>query len=604
MNEHSYNDLVEEAFIAPIRSVLIVDDDYPTLHEILLEEDERVRKHDHKEWNKSPESRAKVRKVIDEFRRPDAPYLLDIHDGTSPSEKTDEQQVHILHQTDLLILDYQLDKEREGDGRAAVRIAREALANKHFNLVLVHTQEPLERVFHEFLIGLMTPCFKFDSVIVDDAFQGYLNKNEAGLLAVVEAEQYVAAKFNVERNPRDLQRALHGGEAPWNRVARFFSDTDLHRKDWLKAVRYALEIFEDVHAEEFSDKDLGGALYWSDDPVRFIRAPKGFVAFKRKQDEQELMPALKEALKAWNPRPPRLMLTKLRAEMNERGIEVQDDALGNPDVGAIWYHRLLDTDEQNLDAIVTSTVRNHAEQLLDKLLPQVSDFAKRMRSVDTERDALDVVKERFGVDLADTAVLTGAKMGHNAFVGSKPFKSPHLEIGHILRVDGFYWLCLTPACDMVPKVHRGKPSDRIEGVKRFTALKLRERKPHEALPEANRGGQIFANITFEGGEEKRMAFSAAAKPGASPAWMMMYVQNDGYLPPEDLPKCSLSYVSAPGDGLTIPVVRTVDATVCGMLRYEYALEVQSRFIASQSRIGLDFVASSVDGGDAEHDEGE
>ncbi|PDS69649.1 response regulator receiver domain [Rhizobium phaseoli] len=599
MSEHSYDDLVEEAFIAPIRSVLIVDDDYPTLHEILLEKDERTKKHGHKEWDRSPENRAKVRKVIDEFRRPDAPYLLDIHDGTSPSEKTDEQQVHILHQTDLLILDYQLDKEKEGDGSAAVRIAREALANKHFNLILVHTQEPLERVFHEFLIGLMRPCFKDEGVVFGEDFQSFLDKNEASLLALVEAEQYVAAKFVVARNPRDLQKAVHDGAAPWSRVVKFFIDTGLHRKDWVKAVRYALEIFEDTHAGEFSDKDLG-TLYWSDDPVRFIRAPRGFVAFKRKQDEQELMPALKKALTAWNPRPPRLMLTKLRAEMNERGIEVQDDALGNPDVGAIWYRRLLETDDQNLDAIVTSTVRNHAEQLLDRLLPQVSDFAKRMRSVDAEQDTLEVVKKRFNVDLSEAAVLTGAKMGHNAFVGSKPFKSPHLEIGHILKVEGQYWLCLTPACDMVPKVHRGKPSDRIEGVKRFTALKLRERKADEALPEANRGGQIFANVTFEGGEEKRMAFSAAAKPGASPAWMMMYVQNDGYLPSDELPKCNVSYVSAPDDGKTIPIVKTVDATVCGMLRYEYALEVQSRFIASQSRIGLDF----VDASGAEPDEGE
>lgn len=603
MSEQSYDDLVEEAFIAPIRSVLIVDDDYPTLHEILLEEGDRAKKYDHKAWNKSAESRARVRKVIDEFRRPDAPYLLDIHDGTSPSEETDEQQVHILHQTDLLILDYQLDKRREGDGSAAVRIARQALANKHFNLILVHTQEPLERVFHEFLIGLMTPCFKNEGVVFGDDFQGFLNKNEAGLLAVVEAEQYVGAKFIVSRNPRDLQKAVHVGEGPWNRVAKFLNDTGLHRKDWLKAVRYALEIFEDAHADAFSDKDLG-QLYWNDHPVRFIRAPRGFVAFKGKQDEQELMPTLKQALTAWNPRPPRLMLTKLRAEMNERGIEVQDDALGNPDVGAIWYRRLLDADDQNLDAIVTSTVRNHAEQLLDRLLPQVSDFAKRMRSVDSTSDTLEVVRKRFTVDLSDAAVLTGAKMGHNAFVGSKPYKSPHLEIGHILRVEGLYWLCLTPACDMVPKVHRGRPSDRIEGVKRFTALKLRPRNASEALPEANRGGQIFANVAFEGGEEKRMAFSAAAKPGGSPAWMVMYVQNDGYLPADDLPKCSVSFVSAPDDGKTIPIVRTVDATVCGMLRYEYALEVQSRFIASQSRIGLDFIDASLEGVDAERDEAE
>ena len=154
-----YEELVVEAFIRPIRSVVIVDDDYPTFHEILLEDDQRTEQHRSKMWHRDRESRSKVRRVIDEFRRPDAPYILDIHDGSSPSEETDERQVHRLQQTDLLILDYQLDKSKVSDGAAAIRIAAETLINKHFNLVLVHTQEPLDRVFHEFLVGFMTPLF-------------------------------------------------------------------------------------------------------------------------------------------------------------------------------------------------------------------------------------------------------------------------------------------------------------------------------------------------------------------------------------------------------------------------------------------------------------
>jgi hypothetical protein len=144
---------------------------------------------------------------------------------------------------------------------------------------------------------------------------------------------------------------------------------------------------------------------------------------------------------------------------------------------------------------------------------------------------------------------------------------------------------------MVPKVNRGRPWDRMDGIKRFTALKLlKKQNDKDAIVAATKGGQIFANILNDDGTSKRVAFSAAENPGSSPAWMMMYVQNDGYLPHENAPRCTVSYVSAPNDQKTSQLeMKHADATVCGMLRYEYALEIQSRFITSQSRIGLDFV---------------
>lgn len=590
--EKSYSDLITEAFIEPIRSVLIVDDDYPTLHEILLDDAVREQKHGHKNWQ---ENRARIRSVIEEFRRPKAPYLLDIHDGTSPSEETDERQVHTLHQTDLLILDYQLDKSREGDGSKAIRIAREALANKHFNLILVHTQEPLDRVFKEFVIGLSVARHGVPPDSLPETFQKFLDHHEDDLLKAVQDSQYIWTTL-LENRPDDrLRRAVQAGNSPWGDVKAVLEKSGLRRAEWTCAVKYALQVFEQENAKIFSTEDLG-VSYWGQEPVKFIRGARGFIAFKDKKEGGELLPTVQKALSAWNPRPPRLMLTKLRAEMNERGIEVQDDALGEPDVGAMWYHRVLRADEQNLDSIVNSTVRNHAEQLLDKLLPNVSTFAKEIRLVDQAlidqgTDPFDVVKSHFKVDLTNAEVLTKARMGHNAFVGSKPAKSLHLELGHVLRIDQDYWLCLTPACDMVPKVNRGRPWDRMDGIKRFTALKLlKKQNEKDAIAAATKGGQIFANILNDDGTSKRVAFSAAENPGSSPAWMMMYVQNDGYLPHEDAPRCTVSYVSAPNDQESSQLeMKHADATVCGMLRYEYALEIQSRFITSQSRIGLDFV---------------
>ena len=49
--------------------------------------------------------------------------------------------VNHLHQSDLLILDYQLDKSKSGDGTLAIQILRDLISNEHFNLVIVYTNE-------------------------------------------------------------------------------------------------------------------------------------------------------------------------------------------------------------------------------------------------------------------------------------------------------------------------------------------------------------------------------------------------------------------------------------------------------------------------------
>jgi hypothetical protein len=596
MAKTSYEALVAEAFLDPIRSVLIVDDDYPTLHEILLPESERARDYSEKSWHKSSRNRAKVRRVIDQFRRPGAPFMLDIHDGRSPSEETDEQQVGILQQTDLLILDYILDRSKEDDGTASIRIAREALRNKHFNLILVHTNEDLDDIFGNFVLGLLAPCFETETAEnVDEPLATFLDEHEAALLNSIDTEQYLAARHLYQRrSTAALNAALQRGAGPLGTVKTILEAGKLTRGAWLRALRYGLEAFEVSREDSFADEDLE-VLDWRDEGIKFIRAARGFICFtkksKEKKNETDLLNAVREALVAWNPLPSRLLLTKLRAEMNERGIEVQDDALGEQDVGAMWYLRLLQQEEPGLQALISRTVRHHSEQLLDQLLPQVNDFASRICEIDAKIDAHDAVKKRFSLDLNNPDILLRAQAGHNAFIGSKPSTNAHVDLGHILLVDGTYWMCATPACDMVPGQDRGSPPDRIPKLKRFTALKLLERKEKRVLEDAHIGGQIFANLQTEHGVERK-AFAVAESYGSSPTSITMYVENDGYFSDGEPPQCRVVHVSAREDanGSVVPVLVEHAAIACGMLRYEYALEIQSRYVVSQGRIGLEFEA--------------
>jgi len=600
MASTTYETLVAEAFLTPIRSVLIVDDDYPTLHEILSPESEHAQRYSKKEWHQSPQSRARVKRVIEQFRRPDAPYMLDIHDGRSPSEETDEQQVGTLQQTDLLILDYILDRAKEDDGTASIRIAREALRNKHFNLILVHTNERLDYAFRNFVLGLVMPCFENETTAyADDALTDFLDEHEPALLDSIDIEQYLAARrLYTQKSQHALNGALQRETGPLGRVRTVLEAGNLNRGAWLRALKYGLEAFEGSHAESFADENLG-ILDWRDNDIKFIRAARGFICFTKKNKEEEetdLLAAIHEALVAWEPLPSRLLLTKLRAEMNERGIEVQDDALGDLDVGAIWYLRLLQQKEYGLQALIGRTVRYHSEQLLDQLLPQVNEFMRRLCKLDAGEEAHAAVKKRFDRDLKnDEEILRRAKAGHNAFVGSKPSTGAHVDLGQILLVDGTYWICATPTCDMIPGRNRGKPPDSIPARKRFTALKLIERPEKRVLADAHGGGQIFVNLQTEQGLERK-AFAVTEKLGSSPTSITMYLEDDGNFSMDRPRECRVMHIAAKknDEGSVVPVLAEHQAIACGMLRYEYALEIQSRYVVSQGRIGLDFEAHKPD----------
>jgi Response receiver domain len=154
-----YNVFIKEAFIEPIRSVLIVDDDYPTFSEILDRQrhandatgDEEMPSP--KRWRKDPND---IKKVVESFRTAGRPLLVDIHDGENVGLGEEKKVAAHLHQSDLLVLDFQLDGSN-GDGTKAIEIARSVMGNNHFNLVVVHTNAELDKAFPDMLLGLMSP---------------------------------------------------------------------------------------------------------------------------------------------------------------------------------------------------------------------------------------------------------------------------------------------------------------------------------------------------------------------------------------------------------------------------------------------------------------
>lgn len=106
MIEQDYRKLMREVYIDSLRSVLIVDDDFPTLDELLAEDFELSEAAIGKTWLKE---RKQIRDTIGQFRNLKQPLIVDVSDGSNVPEEVEAGLITRLHQSDLLILDFYLE---------------------------------------------------------------------------------------------------------------------------------------------------------------------------------------------------------------------------------------------------------------------------------------------------------------------------------------------------------------------------------------------------------------------------------------------------------------------------------------------------------------
>lgn len=594
--EH-YAEFVEEAFIKPIRSVLIVDDDYPTFDEMLGAEIDRARGDvppRTKSWYNSPE---RIKKVIARFREPKRPLLVDIHDGSNVSSGEEMEIASHLHQSDLLVLDFELDKTKEHDGTIAIDIVRRLTKNNHFNLVVVHTSEDLDSVFRQVLFALLAPLggftdeankdrardllFKLDDVAVgegeggDDAPDNE-NARAAALTTSIGVDEYLYAR----QRPGKYLEAVIAGRGAFGKFKQAADALDLKKGELKVLARHFLAEVEAKITTQLSAETLMRS--WSGDAVKYIACDSVFIAFSSKGDDDDLLADLLASLNAWKPQPSHLFLAKLRAEMDERGVLAQSAVLDNRHALAHWYHRLLEADGEKRRWMISESVARHSEQLLAGILPEVDDFATRLVGQESESGAsLEICGAHFEVDLANDKEKLRSEREHNAYVSSKSPSGWHLTTGHIFKVGEDYWVCVSPACDTVPAqlstARIQVYGDRLP----FMAVKLHPVKDDKRLADVQTNRYIFLRLN---GGVKAFCYNDPSSDDASPSWYNLLAENKGVfgenfsfniLMPKKTPK-QVMY-------------RSVKAEVVSQLRYEYALNFVQRLGGTMTRIGLDYV---------------
>ena len=461
------------------------------------------------------------------------------------------------------------------------------MSNLHFNLVVIYTNEDLDVVFDAVRWGLVTPSMDLLSEAeiedgkkcIDDGEDAFANF-ERDLSNTIGSAQYFHSRMNESSYLRTMARA----QQPY---ALFNHQAD--RVKWSRdqrrlVLRYLLKSLERANGVPSTSTDRFADLEWSSRGPQWIKSSSAFVALSRKTgDDDDLLTDLRAALNHWSPRPSRLFLTKVRAEIDEYGVAAQAAALSNHYALAYWYYDLLESDGlERRRWRISESVSRHAGQLMQAVLPRVEEYATRLIEAEVAGgDSAAICRDHFDVNLNNDEHKRTAVLEHNTFVCSMEPSGWHLSTGHVFSMLDGYWLCLSPTCDMVPSQ---VPRWRIEASGErlpFIGIRLLPIRSVKALNDIHSNRFVFLRIDDE---VRCFSFNDPSREGSAPYWYTLYAEKRGRFSATDF-RFSVSYIR---QGKTRLVAERLEAKVIGQLRYEYAINLLQKLGVSLTRVGLDF----------------
>ena len=179
-----------------------------------------------------------------------------------------------LHQSDLLVLDYELDKTSPGDCTRAVEILRALITNDHFNLVVVHTNEDLDTAYTEIILRLLTPMEDHlsneqrgvaDTLIAD--LEDIDEDIQNALREAVTVTQYLHARLHSDKYLRIMGKKCE----PYSAFSALAKEAKWNNNDRGLVLQRLLAKVETSLKGKLSDQSAEG-LKWSTSEIKWIKA--------------------------------------------------------------------------------------------------------------------------------------------------------------------------------------------------------------------------------------------------------------------------------------------------------------------------------------------
>ena len=559
-------DEIREAYIAPLRSAMIVDDSFPRYEQLVdlvgASANSGLYEYD------------AAKRVINMCH--DRSLVCDVENRASA--KLTPEQLHRITKADLVILDYHLTPGDQTDVRPALSILQTLADSDHANLVVIYTKHTLITALRDVFIR----------------FRGIDKKAE--LPAEYDATDLTEwmPSFDAEK----LFAYLHDRSVLGDLIAAARAELEafgVKKQDVAAVTKAGVELwlkakFAHVEAPQRVE-GLVVARSTEAEPTPWVHFKNVFVAFVSKTDaDADVFDSLEAALTSWNPGILRLILCNARNRMVQRGFDYEKIVVGSPERQIGLLYHALGAEEPNaglqemLRRLFDSARRQLAAdsgQFGTRLVRRHMDAATAPPEGDNERTHFYIQHARAmaHVESAGTdAEIIGAL---NAFLCSRPFDGSHLFAGTVFRDEqkSTWWLCAAPSCEIVPREPKADKTWRsdIHPSLPMQALRLEEATSLEAaLGKATEAKHIF--VQFDG---RTVPLRVLEQGSGQPRPEMLILHDAGRI---DRQQTFKAYAVVKGPELQARTFRVV-----AQLRNEYADRFLHQTGHHVSRVGVDFV---------------
>lgn len=606
-----YIPFLKQAYIDPIRTVTVIDDEYPTLEQLVILGNEDFEDDDLE----------RLSDIIEISRKKEFNWLLDVYNGEEDSINSGSITSRLNH-SDLLILDYHLDGNDDGYCQKSIDIVKNLSSNRHFNLVAVHTKGydsskgAVNDVFIDIIISLQ-PKPKFLTITphkiesIEEQLDDWNLESEDISEDIVSSISTLDLLMLIRDFSNQILKPNFNHDV-WEHFTSIYEekpdDIDISKPDLVKWLCHKkFESYEGYFKEnptEFFDWGIDQGANWVKTEDLFLT-----VIGKKQTPVSEIPTKILHAINQCRPHPHELILSKLRNEVESNGISASSKILQRKFLQAAWLTELLKEDtDQGIMTVSWSAVSKLWEELAQEIRPQVGDFTvelvKGLKEID---DPLACFLEEHTQNNKSEIVKHA-----NCFSCSRKISYHHLITGHVVSFKGNYWLCLTPMCDLVP----GQKSD--SSLMPVTLVQMYDAKvAHKAtrenmakslgidiaeLPELSDSeiiDQVIEystenNLLFIAPQEDQaditiLSFTYGLDGKSNPKAKDYYVENHGFFDHKTR-KLKIQYVSPSNEvGKNELQQLSGEAVVVAELRYEYALNLLRRLGVARSRVGLDFI---------------
>lgn len=530
MADAAYEAVVKETFeTKPLRTVLMIDDEFPTFSDLAQGE--------------TPENEKRFRqkdRALALYRSFQKRHMICDVENVASDVRTDR-----FRKSDLIILDYHLGPG-ENDSDKSIEILRELSGSKHFNTVVVYTAEPnLNKVWLD-IIGSLSGGWTAPAALAGEAQQHWDRLSNEAKLPTPALDAIMA--YAKRRRIRDLppqvrqaaQRELRELGVPAAICAEII-EAIIHRE---------MARLSGAYATEPQRRAIGD---WQDDK-RWIQSGNAFVTILKKgdltgdeTDPAGVMACLSDALLAWRPNFIQVLISEIQNILELEALATEDDHLRDPVTHtALWYY-LLDA-LGPIDPKANPDIRVPLMAVIDKIVDGVR------RRLSSDSDLLSLAGQALLGELRDVGwtQATWPKARHtsmlpasteiarteglttsqntmfrlNSFFSTERFRRAHLTTGTVFHhpKTSQYFVAASPACDMVARQPSSDQSwtHSIFPLTPLVAILLQSDGIDSALTEASNGLHIF----LESGNEKK-AFKIIRGSGQQPSYEVFMIKNEG-----------------------------------------------------------------------------